>query len=334
MDILSDSRFRARARDLVQRLSGPNARQRKNFRTLDPQAEDHLKNLLAGWILDPSDTNDLYSELHGRLNEDRWTVIPWLDTAMPLFGAHILEIGCGTGASTVALAEQGAHVVGIDVHEPSLTIARDRCALYKMPAALHLCNAMELPPEIAGGTFDMVLFFATLEHMTLSERTQSLRQAFAILRPGGLLGIIEAPNRLWFYDGHSSFANFYHWLPDELAIEHARRSKRSILADAVNVKGHEGIGLARFGRGVSYHDVELALGECPIVISNKTDFMRRRSPTLRLHAILSGKRRYERFLERLEPGINRGFFREYLDVLIQKPIRNDDFQNQASGLVE
>lgn len=167
--------------------------------------------------------------------------------------------------------------------------------------------------------------------MTLSERTQSLRQAFALLRPGGLLGIIEAPNRLWFYDGHSSFTNFYHWLPDELAIEHARRSKRSILADAVKVKGREGIGLARFGRGVSYHDVELALGECPIVISNKTDFMRRRSPTLRLHAILSGKRRYERFLERLEPGINRGFFREYLDVLIQKPIRNDDFQNQAPG---
>src|SRR4030042_2988908 len=48
---------------------------------------------------------DLQDHLFLRLDKNRKTVIPWLDNTKSLKGASILEIGCGTGASTVALSE-------------------------------------------------------------------------------------------------------------------------------------------------------------------------------------------------------------------------------------
>jgi len=51
---------------------------------------------------------DLQNHLYNRLEKDRNLVVPWLDNAKSLRDSRVLEIGCGTGCSTVALAEQGA----------------------------------------------------------------------------------------------------------------------------------------------------------------------------------------------------------------------------------
>ena len=55
------------------------------------------------------------------------------------------------------------------------------------------------------------------------------------------------------------------------------------------------------------------------VVSNKQDFLRGANPLLRAHQLCSQARRYERFLERLEPRIDPGFFRQYVDIIIRKP---------------
>jgi protein-L-isoaspartate O-methyltransferase len=55
--------------------------------------------------------SDLKGHLTGRLASFRSVVVPWLNATMPLEGKRVLEIGAGTGASTVALAEQGARVL-------------------------------------------------------------------------------------------------------------------------------------------------------------------------------------------------------------------------------
>src|SRR3954465_742961 len=70
---------------------------------------------------------DLQNHLFNRLRRDREEVIPWLDGSRTIRGSRVLEIGCGTGCSTVALAEQGADVVAIDIDEPSLAVAKQRC---------------------------------------------------------------------------------------------------------------------------------------------------------------------------------------------------------------
>src|ERR671927_1340389 len=90
-----------------------------NFRTIDKPKTDALELSLRNnyFVRFPEDylstewgKDDLQNHLFNRLETNRNMIIPWLDEVKPLQGTSILEIGCGTGASTVALAEQGAAV--------------------------------------------------------------------------------------------------------------------------------------------------------------------------------------------------------------------------------
>jgi 2-polyprenyl-3-methyl-5-hydroxy-6-metoxy-1,4-benzoquinol methylase len=67
-----------------------------------------------------------YIETHARLRLDkaRFEVVPWLAHFGSLRGKTILELGCGTGASTVALAEQGAIITATDVDDTALDVTR------------------------------------------------------------------------------------------------------------------------------------------------------------------------------------------------------------------
>ena len=87
-------------------------------------------------------------------------------------------------------------------------------------------NAIDAGKTFAGRTFDIVIFFAALEHMTLDERLTAMKDTWSLLRPGGIWMVVEAPNRLWFWDGHTSMDNFYNWLPDEVASRWAHRGAR------------------------------------------------------------------------------------------------------------
>jgi 2-polyprenyl-3-methyl-5-hydroxy-6-metoxy-1,4-benzoquinol methylase len=49
-----------------------------------------------------------------------------LQRAGDLQGKRVLEVGCGTGALSTFLALRGAEVVGVDVSEPTLALARRR----------------------------------------------------------------------------------------------------------------------------------------------------------------------------------------------------------------
>ena len=49
---------------------------------------------------------------------------PFLDFAGVKAGERVLDVGCGTGVITAALAERGCMVVGLDASEPYLEGAR------------------------------------------------------------------------------------------------------------------------------------------------------------------------------------------------------------------
>lgn len=296
-------------------------RHKRRFRDITPRAMKDLGDLLLTEIVHPGDEADLHEQLTGRLHDDRYSVVPWIDAAYPLDGASVLEIGSGTGVSTIALGEQGAHVTGVDVNVAALKVAKARCEAYNIAADFHCINATDVQDVLSNRTFDIVIFFAVLEHMTLDERIKAIKSTWEMTRPGGIWCVVETPNRLWFYDGHTSFENFYHWLPDQLAKRWGIRSRRKIFSSALSVDGEiSDVNLARWGRGASFHEFDLAFGESRMlnIVSNKQDYLRRSNPVLFAYSFISRARKFERFLEALEPKINRGFFRQYLDLVIRK----------------
>jgi 2-polyprenyl-3-methyl-5-hydroxy-6-metoxy-1,4-benzoquinol methylase len=171
--------------------------------------------------------NDLENHLYRRLKMDRNIIIPWLDQSRLLRNSSVLEIGCGTGCSTVALAEQGAKVTAIDVDECSLIVASERCQAHGLDVSFAHANATEVNRLFSDRHFNYIIFYASLEHMTIEERMSAMRATWGMLSDGDLWCVIETPNRLWYHDGHTSLLPFYMWLPDELAFEYSRFSPRN-----------------------------------------------------------------------------------------------------------
>jgi len=97
---------------------------------------------------------------------------------------RILQIGCGTGSSTVAFAEQGADVVGLDIDDRALAVAQQRLELYGLTEA-QLLHGNALDHAVASEkSFDLIMFFASLEHMLHSGRLEALRRMWAALGRG------------------------------------------------------------------------------------------------------------------------------------------------------
>jgi SAM-dependent methyltransferase len=266
---------------------------------------------------------DFEEHLRGRTNDDRASVIPWLDEARRLKGAQILEIGCGTGSATVALAEQGAEVTAVDVDEHAVQVARDRCEAYGLKVHFSVLNATQVARHFAADRFDFIIFYASLEHMTHEERLTAMRTTWALLPQGAFWCVVEAPNRLWYKDGHTSLLPFFHWLPDDLAFDYLRFSPREGLQSQFRFREYgetAKLAFLRQGRGLSYHEFDLAMKPARElnVVSSLLDFLRRRSLLWRAKARLDGDIRFESFLAKVGPPVHRGFFQPHLDLIIRK----------------
>lgn len=102
--------------------------------------------------------------------------------------ARVLEVGCGTGVVTRALARWPgvAEVVGIDPSPQLLMVARDRSARFGN-CLFFEGDGRALP--FPDGSFDVVVFHTTLTHIPSPEL--ALGAAFRILRMGGYVSIFD-----------------------------------------------------------------------------------------------------------------------------------------------
>lgn len=239
---------------------------KRKYRYLDRNSEETLKTIIIKTLAE----SELLAHLYGRLESKRNNEIPWIESFLPLFGSRILEIGCGTGCFTVPLSEQGANVLAIDIIASHMDIAKKRCDLYGLNADFRTMNATEIDNKLKE-EFDCVIFSASLEHMTYEERIQSIRAACNIVKKNGYVVVIETPNRLWIKDFHTSLCEFFHWLPDEVAIDYAKFTDRANFNESFNnlkmfsrsfhdsSAKDEVLPFLRWGRGVSYHEFQIAL---------------------------------------------------------------------------
>jgi SAM-dependent methyltransferase len=95
--------------------------------------------------------------------------------------AQILEIGCGTGIATVALAELGYSVVAVDASLEMCAVARRNCAAYPQ---VEIHHALFEDWELTAGKFDAVVA-ATSWHWVSPDVVYT--KAAAALKANGLL---------------------------------------------------------------------------------------------------------------------------------------------------
>ena len=104
----------------------------------------------------------------------------------PLAGLRVLDVGCGGGLMSEALAREGASVVGIDASAGNIGAARRHAASDPAVAARldyrHGDPASALQP---GERFDLVLALEVVEHV--DDVPAFLAQVAATVAPGGLL---------------------------------------------------------------------------------------------------------------------------------------------------
>lgn len=306
-------------------FTAPKSMQQRHVKFPEGQLEE-LKISLETNYLDRGNTkarlspqeykNAINGQLFERLSYNRNRIAPWLNKVKSLQGANILEIGCGTGISTLALTEQGANVTGIDVDEGALNVARDRMRLAGFETELLLINADDIQKHFGDKKFDFIIYYAVLEHMTIEERLTSLKRAWEMLPKESFLAVIETPNRLWYYDSHTAALPFYDWLPDDLAYYYSKFSERRNFKDSYREPNNEDmIKFLRWGRGASYHEFELAIA--PLKNLNVESSLIKFEKTALLKCGFKGLR-YIRLLKSLNKNLPSEFCYPYLDIVLKK----------------
>lgn len=266
----------------------------------------------------------LWEVIEYRYAEAKRALIPWIARHVPLAGATAIEFACSTGSRTAALAERCARVIALDIDPRGMKAAEARIRALNLqnvqfalrPAHALLSAARELVPDGA----QLILLHGLLEHQRHEERQATLKGCWALLRSGGVLVVADSPNRLTYGDYHTSFLPFFHQLPHEVAIDYARFSPRTNLAsdmarDKARSYAAAEESLVRWGRGISYHDFELALGDLSgLVVGDGFD-----SEILSYKSYVLEEELLERYVNEKQIKVPRGFLRQSVDVILRKP---------------
>ncbi len=107
-----------------------------------------------------------------------------LELAGPVKGKRVLDLGCGDGRLTAALAERGARTVGIDIDRSMLRAATARPTPRAGQPARFVQGRIEKLP-FQGAVFDVVVAVTVL--CFLPDPTAAIREAARVLHPGGRL---------------------------------------------------------------------------------------------------------------------------------------------------
>jgi demethylmenaquinone methyltransferase / 2-methoxy-6-polyprenyl-1,4-benzoquinol methylase len=103
-------------------------------------------------------------------------------------GARVLDVACGTGDLSLALAEAGrAQVIGVDFCRPMLEVARDKSAAGSRRIPFVEGDALRLP--FADESFEAATIAFGLRN--LAGVAEGLAELKRVLKPGGRVAILE-----------------------------------------------------------------------------------------------------------------------------------------------
>jgi SAM-dependent methyltransferase len=121
----------------------------------------------------------------GELAWDKNSVGSWLSGVMPVSGRRALDLGCGAGRLSVALAGRFGEVDAIDLSGAMIELARARRS---RPNITY--RQADLLDVDAAGRYDFILSVMTLHHVP--DLAAALRHVKTLLAPGGRVVLVDA----------------------------------------------------------------------------------------------------------------------------------------------
>lgn len=106
----------------------------------------------------------------------------YIDQRSPVAEKRLLDVGCGGGILTEAMAQRGAQVTGIDMAESPLAVARLHAVSSGVTVDYQQSTAEALA-DTSPGAFDIVTCLEMLEHVP--DPASVIKACSQLVRPGG-----------------------------------------------------------------------------------------------------------------------------------------------------
>lgn len=149
----------------------------------------------------------------------------------PVSGKRVLDLGCGGGQATIAMAKQGATAIGIDISQEQLAFARRLIEDEEVRVELRHGDLAELAFQRAD-TVDLVFSAMALQYVPDLNRV--FRQVHRVMRPGAtFVFAIPHPSSAMIEQGEMSLANQQLSLePDPITVKRSYFERSPIEAQA------------------------------------------------------------------------------------------------------
>jgi 2-polyprenyl-6-hydroxyphenyl methylase / 3-demethylubiquinone-9 3-methyltransferase len=140
----------------------------------DPQELEKFSALAHRWW----DPESEFKPLH-QINPLR---LDWIDRIARLAGKSALDVGCGGGILTEAMALRGARVKGIDLSDKALKVAQLHLHESRLAVDYEAVSAEDLAAR-SPGSYDVVTCMELLEHVP--DPASTVRACAELARSGG-----------------------------------------------------------------------------------------------------------------------------------------------------
>lgn len=107
----------------------------------------------------------------------------WVDERVSLSGKRVLDVGCGGGILSESMARRGADVLGIDMGEAPLNVARLHAEQAGVTSVSYRQCTVESLAEEMPASFDVITCLEMLEHVP--DPSAIVAACYRLVKPGG-----------------------------------------------------------------------------------------------------------------------------------------------------
>lgn len=192
----------------------------------------------------------------------------------PSKSLHVLDIGSSTGDLAMALSDNYSEVYCIEPDESLLKVSKLKKEYFDK-ANVHILQGICEHLPFPDGFFDVIICKTVLEHVL--SVSLCISEMSRVLSQGGVL-YIEAPNYIWFYEGHYHLP-FIPLMPKPLFRLYARLLGRNpSFINHINYVTTKLIRSLVLDEGMSVRDLSLGKIHRILVEDNFTEFPARFNP--------------------------------------------------------